>query len=117
MKFPIIELIDRYVIAMLKCHKTQENQEELDFYTDQLSSYDLTKIQTDLDQLYQVHSNIWALESQLRLGREGQLGLEEVGRRAIEIRNWNNKRIKLKNAMAEVLGCNIKEIKIDHASQ
>jgi hypothetical protein len=117
MKFPIIELVDRYVIALLKFHKTQENREELDFYIDQLCSYDLKKIQTDLDQLYQVHSTIWSLESQLKSGREGELSLEEIGQRAITIRDWNRKRIALKNSIADALGCDIREIKRNHASQ
>jgi hypothetical protein len=115
--FPIVELVDRYTIALLKHHKTQVNQEELDFYQDQLSNYNLDGIEIDLQTLYQIHSQIWALESDLKSGKENQVPLEEIGRRAIEIRNWNQQRITLKNIMAEKLNCKVREIKQDHLSQ
>jgi hypothetical protein len=43
--------------------------------------------------------------------------MDEIGRRAIAIRDLNNKRITLKNSMAEKLKCNIREIKHDHLSE
>ena len=115
--FPVIELVDRYTIALLKHQKTQINQEELDFYKKQLSNYDLDEIDSELQNLYEIHSQIWELESDLKSGKETQVPLEELGRRAIEIRNWNQQRIALKNIMAEKLACNIREIKQDHLSQ
>lgn len=115
--FPVIELIDRYAIAKLKFEKTSANQAELDFYLDQLSCYDLAKIDQELDELYNIHKTIWNLESELKSGKEHLLKLSEIGRRAIEIRNWNNRRVKLKNAIADKLGCVVKEIKQDHLSE
>jgi len=115
--FPIIELVDRYTIALLKHNKTQANQDELIFYKNQLCNYDLTKIKIELQSLYQIHSQIWQLESDLKSGRETEVPLEEIGRRAIDIRNWNQKRIALKNLMAEKLNCDIREIKLNHLSQ
>jgi arginine/lysine/ornithine decarboxylase len=116
--FPIFELVDRYVIAMLKFNKTQANQEELDFYHAQLCKYDLSIVNKELENLHNIHSNIWNLEAELKSGRENKLTLEEIGRRAIEIRNWNNQRISTKNIIAEKLGQgNIKEIKKDHLSE
>jgi uncharacterized protein YxjI len=115
--FPIIELVDRYTIALLKHNKTQANLDELTFYKNQLCNYELTKIEVELQNLYQIHSQIWQLESDLKSGKENQVSLEEIGRRAIEIRNWNQKRIALKNTMAKTLECNVREIKQDHLSQ
>ena len=117
MIFPIIELVDRYAIAHLKYYKTQNNQEELDFYNEQLKSHDLTTVSTELNQLYNVHNEIWNLEAELKSGRENELELSEIGRRAIAIRDWNNKRIAIKNNIAEKLGCRVREIKKDHLSQ
>ena len=57
------------------------------------------------------------LESELKSSMEAQLELAEIGRRAIEIRNFNNKRIQLKNAIAEKLGCSVREIKAQHISK
>ena len=115
--FPVIELVDRYSIACLKYDKTQANKEEVNFYKQQLTSYDLVLIQQEIDGLYNIHKQIWDLEAQLKSGREKELPLEEIGRRAIAIRDLNNKRIKLKNFAAEKLGCTIREIKKDHLSE
>jgi hypothetical protein len=57
------------------------------------------------------------LEKELKSGRENELPLEEIGRRAIKIRDWNNKRVSIKNAMAEKLSCPVREIKKDHLSE
>lgn len=117
MIFPIIELVDRYTIALLKYKKTQANREELDFYKAQLADYELDRVQEDIDQLYSIHNEIWALESELKSNREHELALEEIGRRAIAIRDWNNQRIAVKNRLAEKLGCGVREIKRDHLSE
>ena len=117
MIFPVIELVDRYAIAQLKFYKTNgANAEELGFYQQQLLTHDLESISQELNALYEVHANIWSLEAELKAGRESELSLEEIGRRAICIRDFNNKRIRLKNSMADKLGCSVKEIKQDHLS-
>lgn len=115
--FPIIELVDRYVIAKLKFAKTKANQAELDFYTQQLAQQDISKINDQLDELFIIHQTIWGLEAELKAGMEDALSLEEIGRRAIKIRDWNHQRIELKNSMAKELGCVVREIKKDHLSQ
>jgi hypothetical protein len=112
--FPIIELVDRYTIAKLKFNKTAANQAELDFYAQQLAQQDISKISVQLDRLYNIHQEIWKLEAELKSGLDALLTLEEIGRRAIEIRNWNHLRIELKNSMAEQLDCAVREIKRDH---
>jgi len=53
----------------------------------------------------------------LKAGREQELPLEEIGRRAIAIRDHNNRRIAIKNALAEQLECPVREIKRDHLSE
>jgi hypothetical protein len=117
MIFPVIELVDRYAIAKLKLFKTNANQAEVDFYQEQLSAYDLSSVVDELNELYSIHEQIWNLESELKSGMEAQLSLEEIGRRAIRIRDWNNKRIMIKNLVAEKLGCSVREIKKDHISE
>ena len=115
--FPIIELVDRYAIALLKYNKTQANQEELEFYHNQLINYDLNSVNKQLESLYNIHSAIWTLESELKSGQEHKLELAEIGRRAIAIRDLNRQRIKLKNSIADMLGCLVREIKKDHLSE
>jgi hypothetical protein len=116
--FPAAELIDRLVIAQIKHEKMSgENQKELDFYSNQAYTYELAHVAGLLAELKQVHLEIWALESDLRRGLEDNLGFEEIGKRAVAIRDWNSKRVKIKNKIATELGCDVQEYKKDHLSE
>jgi hypothetical protein len=42
--------------------------------------------------------------------------MDEIGRRAIAIRDWNNRRITYKNSIAELFELKMREIKTDHLS-
>ena len=115
--FPVIELFDRLAIAEVKFKKTRANEQELIWYQKQVQDFDLTAVSNLYDDLKEIHQEIWALEAELKSGKEEELPLEEIGRRAIAIRNKNNKRIRIKNAMADLLGDSIQEIKKDHLSE
>jgi hypothetical protein len=116
-KFPIIELVDRLAIAEVKFQRTRANEQELLWYKDQALHVDLDKIVNEYQDLKRIHNEIWNLEAELKSGHEADLALEEIGRRAIAIRDHNNKRVALKNAIAEKLECPVREIKKDHLSQ
>lgn len=116
-KFPVIELFDRLVIARIKWCRTGANRAEIDFYENEISQYDVTSISDQIAQLTHVHNHIWDLEKELKSGREHNLSLSEIGRRAIQIRDWNAQRIRIKNQIAEILGDPVREIKQDHASE
>ena len=73
-------------------HKTSLNLDEFNFYKDQLSKFDLGLVDREIDELYQIHAEIWALESEIKSGVEHKLTLEEIGRRAIQIRNWKDRK-------------------------
>ena len=120
MKMNIGEVVDRLSILFHKVDKIgDECYEEFYAYAKEV----LLNCETDnakdvidaLRELYKINGLIWALESDIRKGKEGQLGLEEVGRRALEIRNYNQKRVEIKNKIAGELG-HFKDVKIDHAS-
>jgi DNA polymerase III delta prime subunit len=115
--FPIIELVDRLAIAEVKFQRTKANEQELLWYMNQSLRIDLTQIVNEYEDLKRIHNEIWELEAELKTGREAELSLEEIGRRAIAIRDHNNKRIRLKNSMAEKLNCSVREIKKDHLSE
>jgi hypothetical protein len=115
--FPIIELVDRLAIAEVKFKRTKANEEELLWYMNQAMRIDLTVIVDEYEDLKRIHNEIWELESKLKTGRESELSLEELGRRAIAIRDHNNKRVLLKNIIAERLNCPVREIKKDHLSE
>jgi hypothetical protein len=115
--FPIIELVDRLAIAEVKFQRTGANQEELQWYQDQALHINIGEIVNEYEDLKRIHNEIWTLEAELKTGREAELALEEIGRRAIAIRDHNNKRVALKNLMAEKLNCPVREIKKDHLSE
>ena len=120
MKMPIGEILDRYSIAVLKKERASaENQQEIEDLTQEIDSYKQTHeefINDKIDKLIEINGMIWDLESDIRKGREGELGLEEVGRRAIKIREFNKIRVGYKNDVVEVFGEGYKDIKMNHAS-
>lgn len=113
MRFPVIEIVDRYAIAVVKHEKTNgANQAELDFYLEQLKSININPINNKIIELIEHHSYVWSLEDDFKKGRIDQLPLDEIGRRAIHIRDIGYKRQDLKNALAEFIDIdNVREIK------
>jgi hypothetical protein len=118
MKFPVIELVDRYTIAVVKHQKTQgANQAELDFYTEQMRELDVARIQYAVVDLIRLHADIWAMEDDFKKCRLDGVDLAEIGQRALAIRDLNNSRVTIKNQIAELLGDPVREIKQDHVSE
>ena len=121
---PELELIDRLCIARVKFERTSGgNQDELDWYESRyqeliqnLSPDQLTQLQNDIAEITKIHNRIWDLEWQLKSGVEHLLELDEIGRRAIAIHDWNHKRIAYKNSIAALFGLKLREIKTDHLS-
>ena len=108
------EIADRYSIIKLKSERTDVDcKEEFDTLKNELNG---DEIYAYVDQLYEVNRRIWDLESDIRKGKEGELGLEEVGRRAIMIRDFNKERINIKNTINTIYKTGFIEKKINHAS-
>ena len=114
------ELADRLSILRLKCERlpdgTPFEQERLAYacaFTAGAAkcSAQLNSLSNAMERLYEVNGLIWNLESDIRMGKEGLLGLEEVGRRAIAIRDINESRVKLKNKINELSGTGWQESK------
>lgn len=110
MEMPLSEITDRLSILILKWIHGGDVREELHTYAKQCKFND-----SFLD-LLRVNAEIWELESDIRKGKEGKLGLEEVGKRALAIRNKNQERIKIKNHIARESKTFL-EVKVSHASQ
>ena len=113
---PALELIDRLCIARVKHARTQgANQNELDWYEERYrqmpQSAELDEV---IERMTDIHHAIWNLEWQLKSGVEQMLSLQEIGRRAIAIRDFNNRRIAYKNSVAHIVGHPVTEIKQDH---
>lgn len=121
---PELELIDRLCIARVKYQRTTGgNQAELDWYEaryqeliQRLTPGQCDTLNHNIQEITRIHNQIWDLEWQLKSGVEHLLELDEIGRRAIAIRDWNNRRITYKNSIAELFGLELREIKTDHLS-
>lgn len=113
---PVLELIDRLCIARVKHARTRgANKVELDWYEERLRQLPRSaKLDDAIQAMTDIHHAIWDLEWQLKSGVEQMLSLQEIGRRAIAIRDFNNKRIALKNSVAGILNHPVTEIKQDH---
>ena len=119
---PLPELIDRLSIIRLKIERIGEPHlnREYEEYKRAIEENRKKGVKIDekwLERLYELNSRIWDLESDIRRGKEGELGLEEVGRRAIEIRELNKKRISVKNEIVDKTGKGFKDVKMNHASE
>ena len=108
------DIFDRFSILILKAtHNT-----EIEAIKDELLELILEFKVSNLKEaevflnLLNTNNKMWDLESDIRQGKEKELGLEEVGRRALAIRNLNKQRIALKNSISQY-----KEIKSNHASE
>ena len=114
--FPIIELYDRLAIAEVKWEKTRANQEELDFYLEQMKEANINPSDDKIIELIEHHSYVWSLEDDFKKAKIDALPLEEIGRRALYIRDIGYRRVDLKNALAEMVNDPVREIKQDHVT-
>ena len=117
MKIAPSDLADRFSILLLK--KNRGNlpvDEELNAIEIELNKYN-PSIWFYVGRLSSVNGKIWDLESDIRFGKEGKIGLEEVGRRALKIRDHNNERIQIKNEIANKFNEGFIEVKKDHGSE
>lgn len=119
MQFPVIEIVDRYAIAVVKFEKTNgANKEELDFYLSQMKSTNINPLNSKVIELIEHHAYVWSLEDDFKKAKIDNLPLEEIGRRALHIRDIGYKRVDLKNSIAELLDIDsVREIKRDHISE
>lgn len=118
MKLSIGDVIDRWTIAYLKMYRGKlDTSSEQSAYSEYCQSYDQKILKESFDKMLEANGNIWTLESDIRQGKEGELGLEEVGRRALAIRDLNAGRIKIKNQLNERFNEGFIEVKVNHASE
>lgn len=119
---PISEICDRFSIVSLKLERGRNDESsvlaEYKVLEKEIARYRRRHVFKDqwIQELYVVNGRIWDLESDIRSGKEKLLGLAEVGRRAIAIRELNKKRIAIKNRITKETQIGFKEVKINHAS-
>jgi hypothetical protein len=128
MRYPLDELIDKTSIIKLKFERLGHLKDrsrwanEMKEYSIAIGEYigDKTctyeQIEDWFDRLYKANGETWDLEAAIRQGKDEELGLEEIGRRAIKIRENNGLRIAIKSEIVDVIGNGYKDIKINHIS-
>ena len=115
MNIAIGDIIDRYSICLLKKERLKiDNTKEINALEEEIKKYEDSD--TFIDELYKVNGLIWDLESDIRKGNEDILGLEEVGRRAIKIREYNSVRVGIKNKINSIFKEGFVEVKMNHGS-
>jgi hypothetical protein len=116
------DIIDRWAIAKLKAERigADESKKEYLWFCEGINElkkkYPLINWQAWKQNILAIHAEIWDLEGAVRQGKLDN-DLLEVGRRAIEIRNWNKKRVTLKNEINALVGEGFQDIKQDHGSE
>ena len=79
MEYPISEILDRYSIAVLKKQRLDaDNDIELKDLSEVIEDYKKINsevIETYINKLIEINGDIWDLESDIRKGKEGELGL------------------------------------------
>lgn len=112
MNFPIIELVDRYAVAVVKHKKTNgANKVELEFYEGQMKVINLNPYHQLVQQLIEHHEYVWSLEDDFKKGRIDDKPLAEIGRIAMMVRDQGYVRTGLKNKIAELLDDPVREVK------
>ena len=78
------------------------------------------KIFLEMITICEANYAIWELESDIRnLGEKtiNKLGLEEIGKRALTIREHNKRRVNAKNKINELTKTGFSDKKVDHKSE
>lgn len=112
------DVIDKHTILTRKIYFGIEDAISEHRYLEKaLSYYGLDgKIITNTIRLAMMNFEIWNLENEIRNGGEDKFSKEEIGNRAIKIRDLNRKRIHYKNKLNELVG-HFTEFKVNHRSQ
>ena len=120
---PINELCDRLTIAQLKMARLDDDQIDKPGLQKQIEYYETgidpgnSRLGFLITDLHAINGKMWDAEYDIRKGLDADLGLEEVGRRAIHIRDLNRTRVEIKNQIAEHVGQDeFKDCKMNHAS-
>ena len=117
---PLAEVVDRYTICLLKLERLPD--EDAERLTKQVKYFEAgvpyePAVRVLAHKLREINGKIWDAEAAVRAGQDQALGLEEIGRRALAIRDLNRERIALKNQLSAWAQDGMEDVKVNHASQ
>jgi len=116
------DIIDRWAIAKLKAERigAEESKHEYLWFCEGMKElmekYPAVDWEGYSQSILRIHAEIWDLEGAVRQGKLDN-DIAEVGRRAILIRDWNKKRVSIKNKINATVGEGFQDIKQNHASE
>ncbi len=117
-KLPFHEAIDRLTILMLKRERLPHDdltEKEYTFYEAVVHAYRADGVEIPpawITQMKAINGRIWDIEGAIRQKREGEFGLEEMGRRTLALRHIGAERVSFKKKIAEVVQSDFYEVKI-----
>jgi len=121
---PICELCDRLTIAKLKLQRLPEDELNKTLLQKQIAYYETGIDYTDpkicnlIAALLDINGQMWDAEHDIRKGLDAMLGLAEIGKRALKIRNLNCIRVSIKNEITLLAGQpEFSDCKMNHISQ
>lgn len=120
---PICELCDRLTIAQLKLKRLPDEeidkvglQKQIEYYESGIDTKNKDLLSLIL-KLHNINGLMWDAEYAIRKGLDADLGLEEIGRRAIHIRDLNRDRVAIKNKITVLADQpEFQDCKMNHAS-
>ena len=120
---PICELCDRLTIAQLKLDRLPDEeidkvglQKQIEYYESGIDEKN-KRLMVLLLKLHKINGLMWDAEYAIRKGLDADLGLEEIGRRAIHIRDLNRDRVAIKNEITVLADQpEFQDCKMNHAS-
>jgi hypothetical protein len=117
------DVLDRWTILLMKGRLCDESKRELEQYEAEIRGWlssglfdapDGGVIIESLVRLGMANARIWEQEAAIRGG--DNLTLEEVGKRALLIREYNKDRVQARQAIDACFG-QIQDVKVNHASE
>lgn len=129
MKFPLSEIADRWSILRLKAERLPEDNTIIEVFAvftaeldNEIHKFDVKKrneLKCLIAELYLHNADIWDLEADIRSGKINESKeLNEIGKRAVLIRDHNKKRLNVKNKIAIMVAQRYAiDKKIDHGSE
>ncbi|MCK9428891.1 MAG: hypothetical protein M0R17_02625 [Candidatus Omnitrophica bacterium] len=119
MQYPLPEILDRLSIVILKIERLKDNRiiKEYNDLVNALKEFKCPYEDKWFRELKDINGQIWDLEADIRNFLEDKLGLEEVGKRALAIRDKNKIRISIKNRIQQETNEGYLEVKGNHRSE
>jgi len=115
------DVIDRVTILSRKLFFGEEDAyKEHTYLTEALNALKIPltgALLAAIIRLNQMNIEIWNLENEIRKGGDDVMSREEIGRRAILIRDYNRKRVHYKNELNRLTQLGFREFKVKHRSQ